>query len=153
MKRSPLLLLLSLLLLSTLSGPAGVSLAGEDLMGGPWDQPPTGAAASSQPRSQETPSPAASFFRLLVTFFQRVISPVDADRCPSYPTCSTYSIQAYEQHGAVLGTLMTVDRLFHENSEAEFAPIIEVHGVSRIYDPVWANEFWKEKEGRRARTE
>jgi putative component of membrane protein insertase Oxa1/YidC/SpoIIIJ protein YidD len=88
-----------------------------------------------------------------VTFFQQVISPVDGDRCPSYPTCSAYSIQAYDQHGAVLGTLMTVDRLFHEDSEGEFAPVIEVYGVRRIYDPVWANEFWKEKEGRRARTE
>jgi uncharacterized protein len=153
MKRFPTLLLLSLLLLSTLSWPAGVSLAGEDPMRGPWDQRPTGAVASSQPRSHETPSLAASFFRLLVTFFQRVISPVDGDRCPSYPTCSAYSIQAYEQHGAILGTLMTVDRLFHEDSEADFAPIIEVHGVRRIYDPVWANEFWKEKEGKRARAE
>jgi hypothetical protein len=153
MKGFPLLLLLSLLLLSTLSWPTGVSLAGEDPVRGPWDQRPTGAPASSQLRSHETPSPAASFFRLLVIFFQRVISPVDADRCPSYPTCSAYSIQAYEQHGAVLGTLMTVDRLFHESAEADFAPMIEVHGVSRIYDPVWANEFWQEKEGRRARPE
>ena len=153
MKGFPTLLLLSLLLLSGLSQPIGVSFAGEDPMRGPWDQRPTGAVASSQPRSHETPSPAASLFRLLVTFFQRVISPVDGDRCPSYPTCSAYSIQAYEQHGAVLGTLMTVDRLFHEDSEAEFAPVIEVYGVRRIYDPVWANEFWQEKEGKRARTE
>jgi len=153
MKRFPTLLVLSLLLLSALSWPTAVCLAGEDPMRGPWNQRPTGAPASSQQRSQETPSPAASFFRLLVTFFQRAISPVDGDRCPSYPTCSVYSIQAYEQHGAVLGTLMTVDRLFHEDSEAEFAPIIEVHGVRRIYDPLWANEFWKETEGKRARTE
>jgi len=153
MKRLAPRLLLSLLLLLTLIRPAAVSLAGEDPMRGPWNQPPTGALTSSPPRSQETRSPAASFFRLLVTFFQRVISPVDGDRCPSYPTCSAYSIQAYEQHGAVLGTLMTVDRLFHEDSEAEFAPIIEVYGVRRIYDPLWANEFWKDKEGTRARTE
>jgi len=153
MKRFPTLLLLSLLLLSALSWPTAVSLAGEDPMRGPWNPRPPGGLASSQERSQETPSPAASFFRLLVTFFQRVISPVDGDRCPSYPTCSAYSIQAYEQHGAVLGTLMTVDRLFHEDSEGEFAPIIEVYGVRRIYDPLWANEFWKETEGKRARTE
>jgi hypothetical protein len=150
MKRFPLLLILSLLLPATLSWPTGVSRAGENAMRGPWDQRPTLAPASPQPQSHETPSPAASFFRLLLTFFQRVISPVDGDRCPSYPTCSAYSKQAYEQHGAILGTLMTVDRLFHEESEAEFSPMIEVHGVSRIYDPLWANEFWKEKEGRRA---
>jgi putative component of membrane protein insertase Oxa1/YidC/SpoIIIJ protein YidD len=153
MQRFLPLLLFSLLLLSALSQPAGVSLAGEDLMLGPWDQRPTGAPASSRPSSPETPSPASSFLRVLVVFFQQVISPVDGDRCPSYPTCSAYSIQAYEQHGAIVGTLMTVDRLFHEDGEADFAPVIEVHGVRRIYDPVWANEFWKEREGKRARTE
>jgi putative component of membrane protein insertase Oxa1/YidC/SpoIIIJ protein YidD len=153
MKPFPSLVLLSLLLLSTLSWPTGISLAGEDPMRGPWDRRPTGALVASSPQAHETSSPAASFLRLLVTFFQRVISPVDGDRCPSYPTCSTYSIQAYEQHGAVLGTLMTVDRLFHEDSEGEFAPVVEVHGVRRIYDPVWANEFWKEKDGGKARTE
>jgi hypothetical protein len=84
-------------------------------------------------------------FRLPVIFFQRVISPVDGDRCPSYPTCSAYSLEAYERHGALLGTLMTVDRLLHEASEAEFARRIEVHGVVRIYDPVSANEFWRKE--------
>ena len=153
MKRFPTLLRLALLLLLVLSWPTAVSLAGEDPMRGPWDQRPAGVPASSPQRSHETPSPAASFFRLLAIFFPRVVSPVDGDRCPSYPTCSAYSIQAYEQHGAVLGTLMTVDRLFHEDSEAEVAPTIDVHGVRRIYDPLWANEFWKEKEVKRARTE
>jgi hypothetical protein len=98
-----------------------------------------------QQTGQKTPSPAAFLFRLPLIFFQQVISPVDGDRCPSYPTCSAYSIQAYERHGALLGTLMTVDRLFHEASEAEFAPTVKVHGVVRIYDPVWANEFWREE--------
>jgi hypothetical protein len=153
MKGFPTLLLGSLLLLSALGWPTAVSRAGEDPMRGRWGERPAGAAVSLRQESHETPSPAASFFRFLVTFFQRVVSPVDGDRCPSYPTCSTYSIQAYERHGAVLGTLMTVDRLFHEGSEAEFAPTIEVHGVRRIYDPLWANEFWKAKEGKKARTE
>jgi hypothetical protein len=45
---------------------------------------------------------------------------------------------------------MTVDRLFHEPSEAEFAPTIEVYGVVRIYDPVSANEFWREEKGKTA---
>jgi hypothetical protein len=143
---------LILLLVLVLYRPS-VSVAGADPMRGPWEQRMTGASAPLEQAERETPSPVASFFRLPLTFFQRVISPVDGDRCPSYPTCSTYSIQAYQRHGAILGTLMTVDRLFHEDSEAEFAPIIEVHGMRRIYDPVWANEFWKEKEGKRVSPE
>ena len=73
-----------------------------------------------------------------------MISPVDGDRCPSYPTCAAYSKEAYEKHGALIGTFMTVDRLFHEASEAKFSPTVEVYGVPRIYDPVSSNEYWKQ---------
>jgi putative component of membrane protein insertase Oxa1/YidC/SpoIIIJ protein YidD len=91
---------------------------------------------------KKTGSQGATVFTALITFFQEVISPVDGDRCPSYPTCAAYSKQAYQKHGAVLGTLMTVDRLIHEASEHDFSPTIKVYGVNRIYDPVTANEFW-----------
>jgi hypothetical protein len=149
MKRHLILLLLSLLLSGLWSQvPAGI--AGDDPLHGPWGQGPANAPTLQQQTGQETPSPAAFLFRLPIVFFQRVISPVDGDRCPSYPTCSAYSMQAYERHGALLGTLMTVDRLFHEPSEAEFAPTIKVYGVVRIYDPVWANEFWREGKGKAA---
>ena len=109
----------------------------------PWDWP----AKSTTPQQQETvhkkPSIVTGFFTSMLTFFSSVISPVDGDRCPSYPSCAAYSKQAYEKHGAVLGTLMTVDRLFHEADEPRFSPTVEVHGVKRLYDPVSANEFWK----------
>jgi len=148
MKRHLPLPLVLLLILWGLWWRVPVSLAGEDPMHSPWGQGPTKASPSKQQAGQESPSPAAFLFRLPLIFFQRVISPVDGDRCPSYPTCSAYSIQAYERHGALLGTLMTVDRLFHEASEVEFAPTITVYGVVRIYDPVSANEFWREEKGK-----
>jgi hypothetical protein len=149
MKHHLTLLLPSLLLLSGLWWQLPAGLAGEDSMHGPWVQGPTKVPTSQQQQTgQETPSPGASLFRLPLIFFQSVISPVDGDRCPSYPTCSAYSIETYERHGTLLGTLMTVDRLLHEPSEAEFAPTITVHGAVRIYDPVWANEFWREEKAR-----
>ncbi|UCG13647.1 MAG: membrane protein insertion efficiency factor YidD [Deltaproteobacteria bacterium] len=118
-------------------------LAAEDSMNGPWEW----TAERSRPvRHQElhqNHSPATGLFTSLLSFFQKVISPVDGSRCPSYPTCAAYSKQAYEKHGAVLGTLMTVDRLIHEPSESQFSLQVEVHGARRIYDPVAANEFWK----------
>jgi len=95
-------------------------------------------------------SMSAPFFISLLNFFSTVISPVDGDRCPSYPTCAAYSKQAYQKHGALLGTLMTVDRLFHEADESSFSPIVEVYGVGRIYDPVSANEFWQRQDNSRA---
>ena len=116
----------------------------------PWNWPVKNTTAQEQEKAQKKPSLATGFFSSLVTFFSKVISPVDGDRCPSYPTCAAYSKQAYQEHGAVVGTLMTVDRLFHEADEPRFSPTVEVHGVRRLYDPVSANEFWKKD--RRTRT-
>jgi putative component of membrane protein insertase Oxa1/YidC/SpoIIIJ protein YidD len=117
--------------------------AAEYPMADPWNWPTKGTTAEQPEVANKKPSIVTGFFTTLLTFFSDVISPVDGDRCPSYPTCAAYSKQAYNKHGAVLGTLMTVDRLFHEPDAHRFAPVVEVHGVKRIYDPVSANEFWK----------
>lgn len=80
--------------------------------------------------------------REAMRFFQTTISRVDGDRCPMYPTCSQYGQQALSRHGAVVGLLMIVDRLFHEWSETASAPQVVVHGVRRFWDPVEENDFW-----------
>lgn len=116
--------------------------AAEDPLQGPWDSPAYRSFAERQKTTSKSSSVASTFFTSLLTFFVKVISPVDGDRCPSYPTCAAYSKEAYQKHGALLGTLMTVDRLIHEADERRFSPTIEVYGINRIYDPVSANEVW-----------
>ena len=81
-------------------------------------------------------------FSFLVKGFQKVISPVDGARCSMYPTCSTYSLDAFRKHGTIKGLMLTADRLLHEPDEHNFAPIIIKHGVYRYYDPVERNDFW-----------
>ncbi len=117
--------------------------AAEPPVDDPWNWSATNTA-KQQEAVHKKPSIVAGFFTSMLSFFSNVISPVDGDRCPSYPTCAAYSKQAYEKHGAVLGTLMTVDRLFHEADAYRFSPTVEVNGVRRLYDPVSANEFWKQ---------
>ncbi|MFP3870584.1 MAG: membrane protein insertion efficiency factor YidD [Syntrophobacteria bacterium] len=139
-------------MLAVFSFPSLPARAADDPLQGPWEQAPGRTWEQRRQGGQDSPSVASGFFCSLLGFFQRVISPVDGSRCPSYPTCSNYSMQAYKKHGALLGTLMTLDRLIHEASEARFAPMIEVNGVQRIYDPLAANEFWKtENTGTRSR--
>lgn len=77
-----------------------------------------------------------------VRFFQVFISPVDGDRCPSSPTCSTFGRKAYKKHGAFWGTLLTFDRLMHEGDEGMVSNHIRDGNTSRIYDPVENNIFW-----------
>jgi putative component of membrane protein insertase Oxa1/YidC/SpoIIIJ protein YidD len=124
--------------------------AGEDLLHGPWDSPSYRAMVQKETEARRNTSISSPFFVSLLNFFSKVISPVDGDRCPSYPTCAAYSKEAYQKHGALVGTLMTVDRLFHEADEPRFSPTVEVHGVGRIYDPVSANELWKQEDKSRA---
>jgi hypothetical protein len=131
-----------LLMLVAVFTKAPLVVAAEDPMNGPWDRP---IHQSSAPKhnDHDNASIASGFFSSLLTFFSEVISPVDGDRCPSYPTCAAYSKEAYQKHGAFVGTLMTVDRLFHEADEYRFSPTVKVYGVYRIYDPVSANEYWR----------
>ncbi|MBW2021011.1 MAG: membrane protein insertion efficiency factor YidD [Deltaproteobacteria bacterium] len=78
----------------------------------------------------------------LIRFFQKYISPVDGERCPCFPTCSSYSLQAYRKHVFFIGTLMTVDRLFHEADIEKHAPLRKVGDRDRFIDPLENNDFW-----------
>ncbi len=78
----------------------------------------------------------------LASFFSEHVSAVDGDRCPSEPTCSSYSVQAFKKHGLVMGWLMTVDRLIHEGDEWSVSPVKNRNGKGKIIDPIENNDFW-----------
>jgi len=101
---------------------------------GPWE------AKSGRPR--EEPQADTSPFDQAVRFFQRTISRVDGPRCPMYPTCSAYSRQALAKHGPWVGTMLTVDRLIHENDPREKRHPVKIGGRVRYADPLSANDYW-----------
>jgi len=78
----------------------------------------------------------------MVRLYQVYISPVYGSRCPMYPTCSQYSIEAIKKHGSLVGSLMTVGRLMHEADERRFVPLQKVGDRYRFMDPVSNNDFW-----------
>ena len=47
----------------------------------------------------------------LVRVYRLFLSPWLGNACRFEPTCSSYSLQALEQHGAVVGTSLTLYRL------------------------------------------
>ena len=73
----------------------------------------------------------------LIEFYQNHISNIDGDRCPMYPSCSSYSQKAFKKHGFFLGWVMTFD-----GSEVAFSEIIEIDGKRKCFDPVEFNDFW-----------
>jgi Putative membrane protein insertion efficiency factor len=100
----------------------------------------------SRPSQATAVPPAVSLpvdvFDRLLRFFQQVISPVDGARSNMYPTGSAYARQVIKKHGALLGIMLTAERLMHEGNEGKVSPRIQKYGVWRIYDPVEANDWW-----------
>ncbi|MEG3617160.1 membrane protein insertion efficiency factor YidD [Magnetovibrio sp. PR-2] len=56
-------------------------------------------------------NPVAYILRALVKGYQLVISPVLPASCRYYPTCSSYTLQAIETHGALKGAWMGLKRI------------------------------------------
>ncbi len=126
----------------TLALPAG-GVAGE----GRWEEP-WGKQVPASVRTVKDPVPSSGqrLAEGVIRIFQRYISPVDGDRCPSYPTCSQYGVEAVRKHGVAVGFVMTFDRLMHESDEIRRVPLVKVHDHYRYYDPVENNDFWWKKE-------
>ncbi len=124
-----LIILFGLLILWCVAGRPGQAVGGgaQDLTAGTKDQ----EMAANSPGGW------------LVSIFRDYVSAVDGDRCPSAPSCSSFSVQAFNKHGFIMGWLMTVDRLIHEGKEeTDVSPLVYVNGRLRIYDPVENNDFW-----------
>jgi putative membrane protein insertion efficiency factor len=78
-----------------------------------------------------------------VIFFRKYISPVDGHRCPMYPSCSQYCLEAVQKHGLLMGWIMASDRLIRcGRNELKLSPTVLVNDVRRSYDPLTNNDFW-----------
>jgi len=99
-------------------------------------EPPLDAGSSA------TASFGAAPWLGMLSFYRTTLSAVDGDRCSMAPTCSLYSKQALEKHGALLGVLLTADRLLHEADEIPSAPALEIRGNTYYRDPLEANTYW-----------
>ena len=108
---------------------------------GPWETP---SNKTRQTASDKSP------LQLAVRTFHKYISPVDGPRCPMYPTCSGYSLQALRKHGPLLGVFQTVDRLYREGDvEHEHRQPVNKWGRIRFYDPLEENDFWLRSDPKR----
>ena len=50
-----------------------------------------------------------------IKLYQRYISPIKGTKCPYFPSCSEYGIQAVERYGVFTGSLMSVSRIIRCN--------------------------------------
>ena len=50
-----------------------------------------------------------------IRFYQKYISPMKGTKCPYFPTCSQYGLEAIEKHGAFKGGILAVWRILRCN--------------------------------------
>ena len=61
----------------------------------------------------------------IIKLYQRYLSPLKSTKCPYYPTCSNYGIEAISKYGAVKGGLLAVWRILRCNplSKGGYDPV------------------------------
>lgn len=61
----------------------------------------------------------------LVRFYQRFISPLTPPSCRFYPTCSNYTLEAIQVHGAIKGSWLGLKRILkcHPLHKGGFDPV------------------------------
>ena len=69
----------------------------------------------------------------LIRVYQRFISPLFPPSCRYYPTCSNYSVQAIQKHGAIKGSIMGISRILrcHPFVKGGYDPVPEQFSIRR----------------------
>ena len=61
----------------------------------------------------------------IIRFYQIYLSPLKSTKCPYYPTCSAYGLEAVKTHGALKGTFLAAWRILRCNpfSKGGYDPV------------------------------
>ena len=129
---------------------AGTLFAGSELVAIPGGEAPWSASErhpvigepSPVRLTELAPGPATTVLRGWLVLYQKYVSRLNTTMCSMQPSCSAYSRQALDQHGAGMGIAMTADRLIHEGGQKRYSMIVGQGGDRRYLDPVASNDFW-----------
>ncbi len=66
----------------------------------------------------------------IIKFYKFFISPLLGSNCRFYPSCSSYSVEALQRHGAIIGSYLTLKRLLkcHPFHQGGIDPVPEKFG-------------------------
>jgi len=65
-----------------------------------------------------------------------LISDLDGDNCPFYPTCSSFFVESVSETNFIKGTLMFADRFTRDSNLFKTHEHYPVHISGRLFDPV-----------------
>lgn len=61
----------------------------------------------------------------MIKLYRKYLSPMKSTKCPYFPTCSQYGLEAIEKHGAIKGGVLTAWRIARCNpfSKGGYDPV------------------------------
>lgn len=61
----------------------------------------------------------------MIRFYQRYLSPLKSTKCPYYPSCSSYGLEAIRKYGAFKGGILALWRIIRCNpfSKGGYDPV------------------------------
>ncbi|MCR4648908.1 MAG: membrane protein insertion efficiency factor YidD [Lachnospiraceae bacterium] len=64
-------------------------------------------------------------FIFLINLYRKYLSPLKTTRCPYYPCCSQYGLEAVQRHGAIKGGFLAAWRILRCNpfSKGGYDPV------------------------------
>ena len=155
----PLLLLIALCACATprpaLDGDGDLYVSAEAVSRAPFqatskhpiidESPPGDPWGKLDARPSKRASTQSNIVELGFKFYSNHLSKVDGPRCEHRPTCSRFAVEAMREHGSVIGSWLTIDRLLRSNrsSSLKTLPVIKYHeGRPYFADPIDENDFF-----------
>ncbi|MBU0475828.1 MAG: membrane protein insertion efficiency factor YidD [Bacteroidetes bacterium] len=65
-----------------------------------------------------------------------LISDLDGDNCPFYPTCSSFFVQSVNETNIIKGTLMFADRFTRDSNIFKSRSHYPKHISGKLFDPI-----------------
>lgn len=95
---------------------------------------------------------STSLYSKLLWFYKDKVSPKQGERCPCFPSCSTYTLYSMQEYGFFWGFIMGVDRIYFRESLDVIHRIhyltVRVNNNEKVYDPPEANFIFSKKDWR-----
>lgn len=75
-------------------------------------------------------------FIYFIKFYRKYLSPLKSTKCPYFPSCSQYGLEAVEKYGAVRGGLLSIWRILRCNpfSKGGYDPVPSINNNSNDYN-------------------
>ncbi len=67
------------------------------------------------------------FFIFLIELYRKYLSPLKSTKCPYFPSCSEYGLEAVRKYGSIKGGVLTIYRICRCNpfSKGGYDPVPE----------------------------